>query len=644
MRTLLVTCLLTGLLSSFSVAAPVYIPDSSQPKLYGEFMIPQLSELEDQWLKRIWLSRTVRTLWKGKELRSGPLFDRWMSMNEEDVVIELIESPNFVNTAVDFSLYYLGRKTSDEAFDWEDSSAIQNLNLFPQVIHLAKMLTENQGDFFDFYSSRLPAYILKLNETPGFTFTDPETGEEVDLSQRSDLERKQYFFEHATKALNKALGLLRAEDFAKQVFCDNAGFNEVSEFASFYGYDVLSILFSSAFENGRQVVFSYCLNPESTTPDMEAFEKVYADFQMFFDELHRFARQELSSDVYDPKSFSEVKINSSGLYKENSVHPMRLSYGPYIENSSTNFNRRRAAYVLDRFFCDDLTPVAIEETGDHTSDKHGTQASCMACHYRLDPMAGFFKTRGFFFLDYEGKPNIQFDDQATVPVEEYSNEWRAPEGSTREWDIGYVRSPSNEELNEYGETLDDLAEILKTAPEVRSCLTKRVLQYTTSSNQTFDGTYIDHVTEVFNQKAEEDSLTAFRDLFATAVLNQTYLNPDRSPTECYDYKPGVDPNSRPPCQVASILEAYCVRCHSYPAGRGGLNLDYWDEIKPGQFGFVHFDEAGEQVDPSDTFASIAERLSSPDPRLRMPRGGGYMDAVDRKDLYVWALEQAEGGQ
>jgi len=554
MRTLFVCLTAMAIASQLSWAAPVFIPESSQPKLYGEFMIPQLTELEDQWQKRIWLSRTVRTLWKGKELRSGPLFDRWMAMNEEDVVLELIESTNFVNTAIDFALFYLGRKNSDEAFSWQDSSAIQYLNRFPQVIHLAKLLAKGEGDFFEFYSSRLPPYLLRLNETPGFQFTDPDSGDQVDLSKLSDVERKQFFYTYASRALDKALGLLQNPNFEKQTFCDNAGFTEVSEFANFYGYDVLSVLFSAPYEEGRRVVFSFCFDPEAATPDLQAFSKVYSDFQDLFDRLHSFARDKLNPGVYDPKSFADVIVNETGLFKNNRVHPMRLSYGPYVENSSTNFNRRRAAYMLDRFFCDDLTPVAIEETGDHTEDRHGTQASCMACHYRLDPMAGFFKTRGFFFMDYKDKPHIVFDDQANVPLHEYTDEWRAPAGAPRDWNIGYIRSPSDESLNEYGETLDDLAQILKTAPEVRSCLSKRVLQYTTSSDQTFDGTYIDHVTEVFNQKAEHDSLGAFKDLFATAVLNKTYLNPDRSPTECYDYKPGVDPASRPPCQVAAILE------------------------------------------------------------------------------------------
>ncbi len=76
-----------------------------------------------------------------------------------------------------------------------------------------------------------------------------------------------------------------------------------------------------------------------------------------------------------------------------------------LANSSTNYNRKRAAYVLKRFFCDDLNPVGFEDPAEHIGGAHGSQTSCYACHYKLDPMAGFFRNHGALvwrFLELAG--------------------------------------------------------------------------------------------------------------------------------------------------------------------------------------------------------------------------------------------------
>src|SRR5690606_30487522 len=101
-----------------------------------------------------------------------------------------------------------------------------------------------------------------------------------------------------------------------------------------------------------------------------------------------------------------------------------------LGNSSTNFNRKRAAYVLKRFFCDDIVAAPPEPPPAHGAAK--AETSCIACHAKLDPMAGFFRSRGANFYDYGRMDAIVFDDLSTAPREKYETAWRAPTGAGRE--------------------------------------------------------------------------------------------------------------------------------------------------------------------------------------------------------------------
>lgn len=81
-------------------------------------------------------------------------------------------------------------------------------------------------------------------------------------------------------------------------------------------------------------------------------------------------------------------------------------------NTALNKNRRRAAAVFRIFLCDDMKAVVIDEKGNQGEildkvfpgvpsgppkplpDRHGTDAACMKCHYKLDPMGLNFQMSG----------------------------------------------------------------------------------------------------------------------------------------------------------------------------------------------------------------------------------------------------------
>jgi hypothetical protein len=313
-----------------------------------------------------------------------------------------------------------------------------------------------------------------------------------------------------------------------------------------------------------------------------------------------------------------------------------------LTNSSTNYNRKRAAYVLDRFFCDDLTPVNVESIEEHSDNRHGSDQSCYACHYRLDPMAGFFKDYGIALYSFAGADSIIFDDMVTMDKTEYQSAWLAPEDSGRRWNIGYIRSLDRHELNDYGSDLEGLFHIIKTSPEVKRCVVKRMHEYFTSEDQMIDAGYLDYLTKHFVESSSENAARAFKELAARLVLSRVFLERDPETESCYDFAPGHQSGQSPPCNVRYLLEKNCISCHGATRQEGGLDLSSWVATSDGEMSFLHVSRLGRHFEKETTFASITARLSHPDPRKRMPLDR-HMDTLERQELFLWADEMSRRG-
>ena len=127
-----------------------------------------------------------------------------------------------------------------------------------------------------------------------------------------------------------------------------------------------------------------------------------------------------------------------------------------IQNSSTNRNRKRAAWALKRFFCDDLTPINVEAASSHVGGQHGSDPACYSCHYKLDPMAGYFRELGFSGVSFASSPQMFFDDGANASRVDYGKPWKAAPETGREWNVGYIRSTTDDKLNTFGSNFTDL--------------------------------------------------------------------------------------------------------------------------------------------------------------------------------------------
>jgi hypothetical protein len=295
--------------------------------------------------------------------------------------------------------------------------------------------------------------------------------------------------------------------------------------------------------------------------------------------------------------------------------------------------------MLKHFFCDDLTPVGFEDPQQHVGGAHGSDTPCYGCHFKLDPMAGFFRDLGTYFYDYTADTALMFDDGAEIDRAKYSNAWRAPKGSGREWSTGYVRSPRYEDQNNYGTTIEDLTRIIHKAPEAKRCLMKRLFEYLVAEEQTIDGGYLDELTRAFEQEAAKDSSAAMKNAVVRIVLSNTYRQSNPDPRACYDHAAGAKVENAPPCRVAFILQKNCSQCHSGPDGNAGLDLTSWVSTPDGKSRtFPHLDRDRRQIAPHETLTRMSERLSASDPNIRMPKLM-VMSAQERQELFRWVQEE-----
>lgn len=324
-------------------------------------------------------------------------------------------------------------------------------------------------------------------------------------------------------------------------------------------------------------------------------------------------------------------------------------------NSSTNANRSRAAAILRTYFCDDLAPLSVvfSEPTPHGSDAHAADAGCRSCHARLDPLAGFFKNHGLTGIDFHSDPTfggyldlirarfiadplheplLIFDDLSLLKgeeVREYRSQWLPPRGVT-----AFIRSSVQPELNTSGEDLNDLFAIIGDAPEVRTCLAKRLLDYFVGPGQSWPRSTIDTLSKQLSSGA--DGVQSYKDAVKTIVLSATFAQEDPEPGVCYEE--GANGATTLSCEIQSLLQKNCVGCHSASFQSGGLALDRQGRLSDGRWAFAH-ERQGCQVDPRETYQAIAESLVSAEASRRMPLLK-HIEAHEREELLVWARAQA----
>jgi mono/diheme cytochrome c family protein len=600
------------------------------------FASVQPSPVSGDWAKLAWIERVSRLLRGGRGLDPAVTTESLQALSGLDegaIVDRLMADPLFGDAVLDFDLYFLGAKP-DQVTD--DAHKAYNAAIFdyPQAISAAQAVLGG-GDFLKLLDYDQPVFVGALGPVYG------SSQEDAGLSPAAM--RKKTFAKISSGLDAMIAWVAQNPGETLPQFC--VKFGELTGGTQpFFDSGIpaglaAKIILSPDWYGGVDIL---CAGTDVGTVDFTAeLFKIKQKNDLFFARMAAF-----EPDVYSIRDVRDIRALELGeALKPLAGTQFGFKQAQSLLNSSTNYDRKRAAYVLKRFFCDDLTPIAVENPVVHAQDKHGNDPSCLSCHYKLDPMAGFFKDYGLLFGDYSSFKKIVFDDLSNLDRQTYVQAWKAPEGSGRDWNIGYVRSVNSPQLNDYGTTLGDLFAIIRKAPETRACVVRRMFEYFAGTDRMLDPGYLDYLTQGFDASvASGASSSGFKATVKKILLSNSFAQADPVPGRCYDFAPGVDASSadRPPCAVAYALQQNCVRCHaSAEDGEGGLDLAHWARQPDGELGFTFLDGAGRARSRKEAFEAIADRLNTSDPDRRMPRGR-FMSSSDREEIYLWAVKQ--GGE
>ena len=600
----------------------------------------QASALEQDWDRRWWLDKTARLLRDGEGLGPDDDVAELLTLPDDEVVSRFMADERFGDTILDFNMYYLGFKADDLKIDGRYGDHAFD---FPNAITSAQEMLKG-GDYLKLFDLQGPFFMAPLRTE---ALVDPLPVEDRSLTPPQLRAKVIAEFRSLLKKLTPAGGtparpgplcdrieaiVNQDDDISNRFF---RAFNDAEIFALMRGRLLLAPL-----ETLGRIAEDECSRRNKAKIDVvrltHAIERAIAQFDRAAQEIASF-----EPAVYRPRTVSEFKaFDLTAFGTLSSWLAFGYEQSAALVNSSTNFNRKRSAYVLKQFFCDDLTPVGVDDPMEHTRGEHGSTTSCFACHYKLDPMAGFFRNYGALFGDGAGSPDLVFDDLASTERRSYVDHWRAATGTGRKWDVGYVRSPRWSQQNAYGETMGDLTKIIRTAPEAKRCLMRRLVEYSVGADQTVDSGYLDELTNRFTADAKVNSSLAMKNAITSVVKSKAFMQRNRDPSVCYDLARGEAPGGKPPCRVDAILERNCSQCHdSAYGGEGNLDLTRWIPQAAGAApSFPHFDSNMKQMSQAETLRMIAERLASSDARKRMPKNKA-MTSQDRQELYLWAEQQ-----
>lgn len=633
-------------LVTFAAPAPAQSPVTSQPAVENVKTITEpVSGTESSWHRRWWIDKTARLLRAGEGLGPDDAIDSLIPLSREGVARQFMADPRWGDAILDFNLFFLGFKSDSIKLDGEYDRAVFD---FPNAVGAAQAMLSG-GDYFKLFDFEGPFFMAPLRTEaledaplPGDAGLSPEQirkkaiGEFrepllqlLDTSQSGSSAQARNLCRQ-TRALTE-----RVEELSGKLF---RAFDDAEIFALIRGEVVTAPLGALAALVEREC--------DGKAPSMSAQKRLeegirhaVAQIDRAFEEVAKF-----EPAIYRPRAVSDFKaFDLSAFPTKQKWLSFGFEQGVALGNSSTNFNRKRSAYVLKRFFCDDLIPIGFEAPLEHVGGAHGSQTSCFACHYKLDPMAGFFRSYGAYFFDYSRSEDIIFDDLAAKDRKRYEGAWLAGSKSQRNLNVGYVRSSRWQAQNIYGSSMADLSRIVRTAPEVKRCLMKRLFEYVVAEDQTIDAGYLDHLTRHFEEESATNSSEAIKNAIVRILQSESYNRVDADPKQCYDAAPGASRKEGPPCRVAFILSKNCGQCHypgyEGPDSAGRLDVNSWIVAPDGaNRAFHHVDSSMLQISAHESFARIIERLSTYDAKARMPKGK-MMPNHERQELFLWAQEE-----
>ena len=529
-------------------------PKASHGEPLSERQLSEYANSSDDWSRLKWINKAASKLRMGVGLSTSDDIPDLLKKTDQQVVDLFMSAPEFQDAVLDFHRFFLGLQTATLRDGTGSISSQVLLDGLPMQLTQSVI---NGGDFYKAFEFSHPLYLPNFEKTPSRNKSEEMLG---------DKERREIRLSEVESTFAELKSEVeRDTNITPEKFCIKARPHFVTWFR--IGLPELTVKAIVEAEGWNRLSYLSCANLQFEEFDAKKAIREMENYnQTVLEQLHQ-----LNQAQYSPTNVSDIKALKFGSLPS-PFHAMGGTLKTRLLNSSTNFNRKRAAFILDRFLCDDLTPIAVDAPAD-PSRAHGLQNPCYACHYKLDPMAGFFRNYGGGFRPYAEGSRIVFDDSAKTDLNRYVSVWRSKDDS-REWDVGYIRSASNEEINSYGSTPGDLFEILGKSEEFRSCYIRRLFDYYIDPRQTVDLSYLADLSKQL--KPGSESGTAVLSVIKALVLNNSFRKENPDLGTCYDFGENFE-NSKVPCRVSGILQKNCASCHNASSRFGNLDVTTWVE-------------------------------------------------------------------
>lgn len=589
--------------------------------------------------KASWLEKVASALRNGDGIGPDEDVDALLAKSEGEIVDALLSDPRFGDTALSFNLFFLGRsvnklKTKDQGKD----SYTYDRSIFssPQALASAKAVLDG-GDYFELFEKD-PKMISMPIGAPAGDMENGTTAADLRTKVRDDI---QAMFEEAVAAFQPANP---GEPLNKQNGCDKMSSNNYKIRQSLNAFGFSYELANVVMEKWTKPVLGYepagsCYDDKASAQEAETRIKSLRDSVNSL--LTGMINTPVGSKIHSVKDLMTLSYEAP-----EGAGPLAEPFTPEgfwnnLKNSSTNFNRKRAAYVLRTYFCDDLTPINVEVPMTHTGNAHATDPACQACHYKLDPMGGLFRYHGRGGTDYQAANNYVFDDFKSIFEQEYSDylsSWKNDQG---EWKVGYYVGANKPHSKWKGDQLSDLWTFFKQSKEVKQCLVRRMAEYFLGPDQVYDAGWLDEISA--SMKPGATSAQQFKGVVKSLVTSNTFKQADPVAGKCYDFESDDDASGdeRAPCEIAHIVKKRCAGCHT-DAEDLGVDFTTWKKLDDGTYGFVHLNENRDaQITRQASLKMILDRITSTDPSYRMPQGGS-MSELEKQTLYKWLDREING--
>ncbi|MEI6399160.1 MAG: hypothetical protein WCO71_10345, partial [Pseudomonadota bacterium] len=322
-----------------------------------------------------WTERVNYTLRLAEPLDSLSGSREFSQMKPKDVAYAMMNDAGYYDMMTDFTMYWLGIKgpgifAEDYSSYPPKKSISRSVATQHQVVNAVKAMAANDNYFANLFKETGSINLYEMRGPYDGSSQQPGKPQPTNPEVRAKL------LDKAKEQVATLIPLAKPE--TKKEFCDAYdNFDIRNDLGGPNGLDNNSIDFSDPF-------LVWCYIDETKIPNdvVTLLNTKIQDYEKLITELNAIDQRLAGRSplvVAHVTDLDTVRLSTGAIegrqYGE--------EFFQRLQNSSTNRNRKRAAWALKRFFCDDLTPINVEAPSSHVGGQHGSDPACYSCHYKL---------------------------------------------------------------------------------------------------------------------------------------------------------------------------------------------------------------------------------------------------------------------